>query len=338
MLEEERSHSYPKISVIVPIYNVEAYIRQCATSLFSQTWQNLQFIFVDDGSSDHSVDILEDVLRSYPERSVQTTIIRQPNRGLPVARMAGLSQAVGEYIIHVDSDDWVEPDYARVLIEKAIEENADVVYCDFFKEYENKPSKIEREKDFYPDNGATATKAMHNSIIRAYMWNKLIKKDLYDLENMIVPIYGYHEDIVFQTQILYNAKKCYHLKEPLYHYRRRRKGALTAAPLITSRRHSAANMLHLYDSLPSRSGPITTCGIDILLRAGWYSCIIMDFKLLAKYPKAVDILSKMSYIHSCRVPVWKQRYTKFCCSVLIKWISLSRLLSGRNHERRQLKR
>ncbi len=319
----------PKVSVIVPVYNVEAYIRQCSVSLFTQTWKNLQFIFVDDGSTDRSVGILEYVLRLYPEMSAQTTIIRQLNRGLPAARMAGLSQASGDYIIHVDSDDWVEPEFVSSLVEKAIENNADVVYCDYYKEYENKPSKIDREKDFYPDDGTAAIKAMHNSIIRAYMWNKLIKRELYDLENMVVPIYGYHEDIVFQTQILYNAKKCFHLKEPLYHYRRRRKGALTSVSLITSRRQSAANMLHLYDSLPPRSGPKITCGIDILLRGGWYSCITMDFKSLAKHPVAVYVLSKIKYIHNCRVPVWKQRYTKICCIIINLWISLSRMLTGR---------
>lgn len=320
---------YPVVTIIIPFFNVEGYIHQCAVSLFEQTYKNIQYIFVNDGSRDRSLDILEDVLRSFPDKYAQTTIIQQENRGLPAARMAGLKEAKGEYIIHTDSDDWVEPEYIRLLVEMALDENADMVYCDYYKEYDRKPSKIDREKDFYPNNGAAATKAIHNSIIRAYMWNKLIKRDLYNLKRLIIPIYGYHEDIVFQTQILYNANKCCHLKEPLYHYRRKRKGALTAIPLISSRRQSAANMLYLYDSLPQKEGPITSCGIGILLRAGWYSCIIMDFKLLAKYPIAVDILSKMKFIHNCRVPIGKQVYTKLCCIIIRKWISLSRLWKGR---------
>ncbi|MBR5660561.1 MAG: glycosyltransferase [Bacteroidales bacterium] len=313
----------PTVSVIVPVYKVEAYIRQCAASLFEQTWENIQYIFVDDGSPDRSIDILMATLSEHPERESGTIIIKQENRGLPAARMAGLAKADGDYIIHVDPDDWVEPDYISSLVEKAIEEDADVVYCDYFKEYDGKPAKIEREQDFHPDDGKVAVKAMHNSIIRAYMWNKLVKKELYDLEKMIVPEYGYHEDIVFQTQILYGARKCRHLGRPLYHYRRRRKGALTGSSLIRTRKHSAANMLALYDALPKDRGPVTDCGIDILLRGGWYSCIILDFKLLLKYPEAVKVLSEMDYIKDCRVPVGKQAYTKMCCEVLrlfARWI------------------
>ena len=313
----------PTVSVIVPVYKVEAYIRQCAVSLFEQTWQGVQFIFVDDGSPDRSMDILKTVISEYPDRESSTIIIKQENKGLPAARMAGLAKASGEYIIHVDSDDWVEPDYISSLVQKAVEEDADVVYCDFFKEYDKKPAKIDKEKDFLPSDGKGAVKAMHNSIIRAYMWNKLVKRDLYDLNNMIVPKYGYHEDIVFQTQILYGANKCCHLDRPLYHYRRRRRGALTGSSLIRTRRQSAANMFDLYDALPKDSGPVTSCGIDILLRGGWYSCIILDFKLLSQHPEAVKALSEMDYVKHCRVPVAKQVYTKLCCKVMrlfAKWI------------------
>jgi len=312
----ESNKKKPTVSIIVPIYGVEQFIRKCAESLFSQTWTEIQYIFVDDGSPDRSAEILEEVLEAFPERKSQTAIIHQKNQGLPVVRKVGMGMATGEYIIQVDSDDWVEPDYISSLVEKAVDEDADVVYCDFFKEYEGRHPKIEREKDFFPSDGVMAVKAMHNSIIRAYMWNKLVKRDLINTEGLILPLYGYHEDIVFNTQILYNARKCVHLKRPLYHYRRRRSGSMTRAFIVKTRKHSALNMLHLYDSLPKDKGPVTTCGIDILLRAGWYSCIIMDFKLLSAYPEAVKILSEMKYVHNCRVPITKQVYTKMCCKIL----------------------
>ena len=308
----------PTVSVIVPVYNVEAYIRQCAVSLFNQSWPAIEFIFVDDGSADRSVDILISTLEEYPGRETATKIIRRDHKGLPETRMAGLAEATGEWIIHVDSDDWVEPDYISSLVTKAVEEDADVVYCDYINEGGRKPLKIEVEGEFFPPDGRGAVKAMHNSIIRAYMWNKLIKRDLYDLENMIVPEYGFHEDIVFQTQILYDAKKCRHVNRPLYHYRRDRKGALTKASLIRTRKHSASNMLALYDALPKDRGPVTACGLDILLRGGWYSCIISHFGLLAKHPEAVKVLSEMEYDRSSRMPVGKQAYTKFCCR-LLRW-------------------
>ena len=306
----------PKVSVIVPVYSVERYIRQCVESLCAQDYGNMELVFVDDGSPDRSVDILMEVLDAHPDVREKSLIIRQKNAGLPMARMTGLHSATGDFIIHVDSDDWVEPDFLSQLVGTALEEDADLVYCDFFKEYDSGKTGISRERDFSPSDGPGAVKAVNNGVIRAYMWNKLARRELYDLDNMIVPIRGYHEDIVFQTQIMYPAAKCVHLSKPLYHYRRRRSGSLTRAGLIRSRHHSAENMLHLYENLPKDKGPVTSSGIYILLRAGWYCCITLWFKTLAGHPDVVDILANMDYVHGCRVPIAKQVYTKFCCKLI----------------------
>lgn len=305
-----------KVSVIVPVYNVEPFIRQCAESLFSQTWQDIQYIFVDDGSPDRSVSILEEVLESFPERKSQVTILHQDNAGLPQARMTGLRKAVGDYIIHVDSDDWVEPDYVEALASEALKTGADMVYCDFYKEYGNKPAKLCREGELSPPDGKTALSAMHNSIIKAYMWNKLERRSMYDLDKLFVPVRGYHEDIVFQSQTLFNARTCVHVRKPLYHYRRRRSGALTGGKVIRNRRASALNMLEMYKALPKDSGPLTVCASDVLMRAGWYCCATLDFKMLASCPEAVKFLAEKKDIPHNRVTLGKQRYTKLCCILM----------------------
>ena len=305
-----------KVSVIVPVYNVEPFIRQCAESLFSQTWRDIQYIFVDDGSPDRSVSIIEEVLESFPERKSQVTILHQDNAGLPQARMTGLRKAVGDYIIHVDSDDWVEPDYVETLSSEALKSGADMVYCDFYKEYGKKPAKVYLEGDPASPDGKDAMSAMHNSVIRAYMWNKLERRSLYDLDNLFVPVRGYHEDIVFQSQTLFNARTCVHVRKPLYHYRRRRSGALTGGKVIRNRRASALNMLEMYKALPKDSGPLTVCAADILMRAGWYCCATLDFKLLASCPDVVKFLAEKKDIPHNRVTVGKQRYTKLCCRLM----------------------
>lgn len=130
----------PKVSVIIPVYGVERYIEQCARSLFEQTMQDgIEYIFVDDCSPDKSIEILENVLREYPHRRLQTRIIRHTeNQGLGGARKTGMEYATGEYIIHCDSDDWVEPDMYETLYRKATEENADIVGCDYIFEYAKK--------------------------------------------------------------------------------------------------------------------------------------------------------------------------------------------------------
>ena len=102
----------PKVSVVIPVYGVEKYIERCARSLFEQTMQEgIEYIFVDDCSPDRSIEILEKVLKEYPHREPQVKIIQHSkNQGIFYTRNTGVENATGEYIIHCDSDDWVEPD------------------------------------------------------------------------------------------------------------------------------------------------------------------------------------------------------------------------------------
>lgn len=109
-----------KVSVIVPVYKVEKFIERCAISLFSQTLQDVEFIFVDDASPDNSVQIVQKCIREYPHRESQTVILtHEKNMGLPAARNTGLAVAKGEYIFHCDSDDFVEPDMLEQLYNTA---------------------------------------------------------------------------------------------------------------------------------------------------------------------------------------------------------------------------
>ena len=112
----------PKVSVIVPIYNVEQYIEKCVRSLMEQTLVNIEFIFVNDCTPDDSMTVLRRVLKDYPARESQVTILEhKENRGVAAVRKKGMEVAIGEYIIHCDSDDWVEKNMYEKLLEKAIE-------------------------------------------------------------------------------------------------------------------------------------------------------------------------------------------------------------------------
>ena len=121
----------PKVSVIVPVYGVEKYIERCDRSLFEQTLEDIEFIFVDDCTPDKSIEILKNVLEDYPLRKKQVLIIsHEKNMGLPIARQSGLKVASGDYIIHCDSDDWVDTTMYEKMYNKAIEDGSDVVVCD----------------------------------------------------------------------------------------------------------------------------------------------------------------------------------------------------------------
>ena len=120
------------VSILVPVYGVEKYIEKCAVSLFEQTCNDIEYVFVDDCSPDNSIGILEEVRKRYPERDKVKIIRHDRNRGLAAARKTALMASVGDYVIHVDSDDWVSPDMVATLAEQAMKTGADLVDGNYY--------------------------------------------------------------------------------------------------------------------------------------------------------------------------------------------------------------
>ncbi|KAA3493038.1 glycosyltransferase family 2 protein [Vibrio mimicus] len=128
-------YSAPKVSVIMPVYNTEMYVERAMISLMEQTLDDVQFIIINDGSKDNSLSIIKEVITRYPTRKDQITLISRENRGVAVSRAQGMELATGDYVIHLDSDDWAERNWLEAMYSKAIEDNADVVVCDYFLAY-----------------------------------------------------------------------------------------------------------------------------------------------------------------------------------------------------------
>ncbi len=140
----------PKVSVIIPVYKAEQYIEKCARSLFEQTLDDIEFIFIDDCTPDNSIDILKCLIRDYPHRKSQVKIIHnEENKGISTTRNIGLNNSTGEYIIHCDSDDWIDDDLYEKLYLKAIEEKSDIVLCDFIRE---ESGNLKIRKEFLNEN------------------------------------------------------------------------------------------------------------------------------------------------------------------------------------------
>ena len=123
-----------RVSIIMPVYNVEKYLRQCLDSLFSQTLKSIEIIAVNDGSTDNSLQILEEYQRNNPQIM---TIYTTENKGVSHARNYGMAKASGEYILFVDSDDFIEPDMCEKLYNKAVTDNNDIVICTRYNVYED---------------------------------------------------------------------------------------------------------------------------------------------------------------------------------------------------------
>lgn len=129
----------PKISIIIPVYNAEKHIEKCARSLFEQTLFSVEYIFVDDCSSDNSVDVVKTVLNDYPERKEQCVFLcLDKNSGPATARNKGLEEAKGDYIYFCDADDWLDSSMLEEMLSLAEKEKADIVICDFCVVYHDK--------------------------------------------------------------------------------------------------------------------------------------------------------------------------------------------------------
>ena len=208
-----------KVSVCIPVYGVEKYIDRCARSLFEQTMRDgIEFIFVNDCTPDKSIEILEQILSEYPHRQEQTKIIHhKQNGGLVAARNTGLSHASGEYIIHCDSDDWVELDMYEKMYLAAKEADADMVYCDYVRE-------MPENKNVYSGGTSLSAVALQNEIAdrktMGTLWNRLYRREIAsaDYSEVCPDNIIFCEDMLRNMFMLQCTKKIVHVSQALYHY------------------------------------------------------------------------------------------------------------------------
>lgn len=128
-----------KISIVIPVYNVEKYLRTCLDSVVNQTFKDIEIVIVNDGSKDGSLDILKEYESRYPKL---ITVYSTENRGVSHARNYGIARSHGEYLLFVDSDDYIEPDMCEKLYEKASKDNNDIVICKYYDIYQNETTGL----------------------------------------------------------------------------------------------------------------------------------------------------------------------------------------------------
>ena len=197
----------PKVSVIVPIYNVEKYLEKCINSLLSQTLEDIQIILVNDGSKDNSGNIAKECEKNNKDRVIY---VEKENGGLSDARNYGLKYATGDFIAFLDSDDYIEKNAYEKMYNKAIEENADYVECDFIWEF---PNKIRVDKQYPYKN-----KKEMLSFVRVVAWNKLIKRQLIIDNNLEFPKGLRYEDVEFTYKLIPFINKFAYVDKPFIHY------------------------------------------------------------------------------------------------------------------------
>lgn len=217
----------PKVSVIVPVYNQEPVLTKCIDSILCQSLSDLEIILVNDGSTDGSLKIC----RLYEERDHRIQVIDQPNSGVAAARNAGLSAASGQYAGFVDSDDWIEPDMFRRLVEAADHSSAEVGLCDYFtdKGRASYPVHLGIKQTVLSD-AEIFSKLVQNMVaadgripgqtpVKGACFRLLVRKDLIDEFKLRFPEdIRYMEDLIFTVHVLTRTERVSIIPVPLYHY------------------------------------------------------------------------------------------------------------------------
>lgn len=205
----------PKVSIIIPVYGVEKYIERCIRSLFEQTLREIEYIFIDDCTPDKSVEILKRVLEEYPQRKSQVVIHRmEKNSGQAAVRKWGMLNATGEYVIHCDSDDWVDVHMYEKMYKKSVSADYDIVVCDY---YESDGISHVRKNEYISDKVEETMSSILLKKTHSVLWNKLVKKSIYNNE-IIYPIANNAEDYALLVQLAYHSKSFGYVNEPLYFY------------------------------------------------------------------------------------------------------------------------
>ena len=210
------------ISVIIPVYNVENYLERCINSILNQTYKQFEAIFINDGSTDNSLEIL----KKYQEKDKRILIIDKVNAGTGAARNDGLDKAKGEYISFLDSDDWYEKNYLEELYKNIKEKNSDISMCNLKVVYDNKEKNHDTNVySFDKINLEENPEKILGILGMPVLWNKLYKKELIVKNNIKFPRYSFSEDVEFLYKLFLQIKVVSKVEKNLYNYYQRSNSA-----------------------------------------------------------------------------------------------------------------
>ncbi len=223
-----------ELSIIIPIYNVEPYLRRCLDSVVSQTCRDMEIILVDDGSPDNCGAICD----KYAAKDKRIVVIHKENGGVSSARNAGLKRAAGDWIGWVDPDDWVEPDMYQYLLENARKFGADIAVCGHHKVYEDSRKFSGWGEVRVLDNEQAMRELLENDVLQSYCCDKLWRRELW--EGITFPLGRTFEDMYMVPLVFQRAGKTVLLPEAKYFYRQHQESIVANVSLPNRLNHYAA--------------------------------------------------------------------------------------------------
>lgn len=207
-----------KVSILVPFYNVENYVGRCLESLFTQTYKNIEYIFVDNCSTDASREIVAKSITKYGMSEQCRVIVHERNMGISVSRNDCLDNMTGDYFLFVDSDDYIDNDMVELLVEAAAKEDADISGCGYIEEFED--HSVEHPQKYTNDHDEML-RAITLLTIKGVMWKLLVRSTIvtdHKDEVRFIPDRNMVDDYLFCCQIFYYAKRFASVDRCLYHW------------------------------------------------------------------------------------------------------------------------
>ena len=263
-----------KFSVIVPVYNVKNYISKCIKSIISQSYSNIQIIIIDDGSTDSSGAICD----SYCTDS-RVEVIHRDNGGLSAARNEGIKYVHGDYILFIDSDDYIEED-SLLEIAKVLNENAvDILACNAFIENTKIKKLMKREYRYSPtvlDGISFYKKEVHNNVLQLSACINIYKAEFWKKNGFIFKEGIYHEDLQLIPKVLLSADSVLYYSTPFYHYVQR-KGSITVSPEYeTERQRDVVQVMKEWENMADRCDDVELGELirGMICKCYIYSCAL----------------------------------------------------------------
>ena len=207
-----------RVSILVPFYKVEKYVGRCVESLFSQTYNNIEYVFVNDCSPDKSMEVINEYIAKYGVADKCKMIIHEENQGISASRNDCLDNMTGDYFLFIDSDDYIDKDMVELLVEAAVKENADISGCGYIEEFAD--HRVEHPQHYTNDHDEMM-RAITLLTIKGVMWKLLVRSTIvteHRDEVRFIPDRNMVDDYLFCCQIFYYAQRFVGIDKCMYHW------------------------------------------------------------------------------------------------------------------------
>ena len=287
----------PIVSVIVPVYGVEPYLQKCVDGIIGQTYTDLEIILVDDGSPDNCPKICDD----YAAKDTRIKVIHQKNAGLSGARNAGIEAARGDYITFVDSDDYIDEDYIRVMLDNLTENDCDISCVKHDVIYPNKVLKEWNGKKTVYSPEEALESMLYQKDMDVSAWGKMYRTEMF--RNIRYPVGRNFEDSATTYKLIIRSKKIVLDSRPLYHYVIR-EASITSGSSFSKKMELIESTREMTDDIKARY-PSLSKACERKMMHAYLSCLMQTVRSADVSEETVSML--ISYIRDHRKAVLKDR-------------------------------